>query len=395
MKRICSLSLMLVCCLAVITRSAETAGGVGALNKKLIEYGWGVPTPDFIRGHIREMEQRPFDGLIFRLNAGRNVLEPVAWDEAKFAKDFEDLREIKWEKFTDNFVIMLAASKQDWFNDDHWRAIENNVRLVARAAKIGRCVGICFDQEPYGDNPWAYTKAAHRDTKSFSEYEAIVRRRAGQFIRAVEGEFPKPKILTFFQLSLFGSLLVPMNPQERSAKLSQQHYALLPAFLNGMLDAAGPDAVIIDGNENAYYYTDSRQHLDVYHMITQRGLYLIDPALWPKYRAQVQAGQALYIDQYFGLRTNKVLGHYMTPEERPKWFEHNVYWAMYTADRYVWCYSERMNWWTNKDIPPGCEQAVVSALAKLKSGQKLGFDLKPIVEAAAARQRAAPMVPKK
>ena len=267
--------------------------------------------------------------------------------------------------------------------------------LVTKGARLARCVGVCFDAEPYGANPWAYTRAAHRGTKSFGEYEAIVRRRGGQFVRAIESELPKPKILTFFQLSLFGGELRPMDPRQRSAKLSQQHYALLPAFLNGMLDAAGPDVVIIDGNENAYYYTDSRQHLDVYHLITQRGLLLIDPALWAKYRAQVRVGQALYIDQYFGLRTNKVLGHFMTPEERPKWFEHNVYWAMYTADRYVWCYSERMNWWTNRDIPPGCEEAIRSAKAKLAAGQGLGFDLRPIVEGATVRQRSASTAPSK
>jgi len=384
-----------VCLILATSLLAQTAAGVAALDKKLVEYGWEVPTPDFIRANIRQMEQRPFDGLIFKLKAGTNVLEPKAWEESKFAKDLEDLREITWEKFTDNFVIMLAASNQDWFNDEHWKAIENNVRLVARAAKVGRCVGICFDQEPYGENPWAYTKAAHRQSKSFAEYEAIARRRGAQYIRAVEGEFPKPKILTFFQLSLFGGLLKPMKPELRATQLSQTGYALLPAFLNGMLDAAGPDAVIIDGNENAYYYTDSRQHLNVYHLITQQGLYLVDPALWSKYRAQVQVGQALYIDQYFGLRTNKVLGHFMTPEERPKWFEHNVWWTMHTTDRYVWCYSERMNWWTNKDVPPGCEEAIRSARATLAAGQKLGFDLKPLVDAASARERAGKESPPK
>ena len=35
--------------------------------KKLIEYGWDVPQPAYIRANIREMEKKPFDGLIFRL----------------------------------------------------------------------------------------------------------------------------------------------------------------------------------------------------------------------------------------------------------------------------------------------------------------------------------------
>lgn len=44
-----------------------------------------------------------------------------------------------------------------------------------------------------------------------------------------------------------------------------------------------------------------------------------------------------------------------------KWFKHNAYWALATTDKYVWCYSERTNWWTGKGIPLGCEKAIRSA----------------------------------
>ncbi len=356
-------------------------------EKKLIEYGWDVPTPDFIRAHIREMEQKPFDGIIFRLQAGSNVFEPTPWDDTKLAADVENLANIQWEKFTDNFAIMLAASGQDWFDDAQWTAIERNTGLVAKAAKAARCIGICFDPEPYGTNPWEYATAAHKDAKSFSEYQAQVRKRGAQFIKAVESELPNPKILTFFQLSLFADLCVPMKPEDRDAKLATRGYAFLPAFLQGMLDGAGPGVVIIDGNENAYYYSDARSYFDVYHLMTQRALNMVDSTLWPKYRAQVQAGQSLYVDQYYALRTMRVLGNYMTPAEESKWFEHNVYYALYSTDQYVWCYSERMNWWTNTTVPDGAENAIRSARAKITNGEPLGFDLRPIAEAAAKRER--------
>jgi len=368
--------------------AADTAGGARALDKKLIEYGWDVPFADYVEANIRAMEKRPFDGLIFKLRGGGRALVPWAWKTAKFEKDFEACKNIQWGRFTDNFVVLWAASDQDWFNDEHWKAIEHNVGIVAKAARLARCVGVCWDPEPYGTNPWSYAKAQHRDTKSFAEYEAMARRRGAQFVRSIQGELPKAQILTFFQLSVMGRLLKPMDPKERAGNLSQAGYALLPAFLNGMLDAAKPDVRIIDGNEPAYYYTDSRQHLAVAHTIAQRGLLLIDPKLWPAYRQHVRVGQALYIDQYFGLRARKVLGHHMTAAERRKWFEHNVYWAMYTSDKYVWCYSEKMNWWKNRGVPPGCEEAIHSAKAKLAAGKPLGFDIKPIVERVRERQRA-------
>ncbi len=388
MCRWTALCIVLLCLGLVSIAFAGTLNTVRMLDKKLIEYGWDVPFPDYIRDNIREMEKRPFDGLIFKLHGGGRVLEPEPWDESKFQADYEALRAIRWRRFTDNFVIMWAASKQDWFNDEHWRAIEHNVRLVARAARVGRCKGVCFDPEPYGPNPWAYSQAAHRDSKSFEEYEAMVRRRGAQFIRAIEREFPGVHFMTLFQLSVLSPLLRSMDPQERAQKLSRHHYGLLPAFFNGMLEAASDKVIFTDGNEGAYYYTKSEQHFSAYHRITQQALLLVYPGLWPKYRRQVRAGQALYIDQYFGLRKRKVLGHYMKPDERAKWFEHNVYWALYTTDKYVWCYSERMNWWKGQNIPPGCEEAIRSARRKLASGQGLGFDLRPIVEAAKARERA-------
>lgn len=378
------------CCTAfnLATYAADPAPGTA--GKKLIEYGWDVPTPDFVATHIRDMEKRPFDGLIFKLNGGGSVFDPKPWDAAKFAKDFNVLPTIQWKKFTDNFVIMWSASDQDWFNDTQWANIESHATLMARAAKAAHCVGLCFDAEPYGTDPWSYTDAPHHATKGFAEYEAVVRKRGAQFIRAIQKEMPQPKLLTFFMDSLFLDLCRPMPKDLREQRLSLEHYALYPAFLEGIIEGAAPGAEIIDGNENSYYYTKSREYLDEYHGVTQRARYLVGSKCWPAYRDKVRAGQALYIDQYFGLRKERVLGNYMTPDQRPKWFEHNAYWALYTADTYVWCYSERMNWWKNQDIPQGAEEALRAARAAIDAGRQLSFQLAPIVKAAQVREIADP-----
>jgi hypothetical protein len=373
--------------LGVAVLCAYSVAQAPTIEKKIVEYGWDVPAAEYVRGHIREMEQRPFDGVIFRLEGKANVLEPAAFDESAYAKDFDNLANISWEKFTDNFLMMWAASEQDWFDDAQWEAIAHNTSLIAKAARTGKCVGICFDPEPYGKNPWSYKETAHKDTKSFAEYGAKVRERGVAFIRAIEQEFPHPKILSFYQLALFAPFCGPMSDDERAAKLESHDYALYPAFFMGMLEAASPETAFIDGNESAYYYHDALPYFEAYHLITQRALNMVGPALRAKYRAQVQVGQALYVDQYFGLRAQKVLGDYMTPTEQPKWFEHNVYWAMQTSDRYVWCYSERMNWWTDKDVPQGALDALRSGREKANKGEPLGFDLRPIAEAAARRER--------
>jgi hypothetical protein len=155
-----------------------------------------------------------------------------------------------------------------------------------------------------------------------------------------------------------------------------------------MLNAAGPGTKITDGNENAYYYQDSHAYFDAYQLMTQRALYMLDPAMWPAYRTHGRAGQALYVDQYYAMRAEKTLGNYMTPEQQNQWFEHNTYWALYTSDEYVWCYSERMNWWKNETVPKGSEDAIRSARKKIAEGAPLGFDLVPVVAAAKEREKA-------
>jgi hypothetical protein len=70
----------------------------------------------------------------------------------------------------------------------------------------------------------------------------------------------------------------------------------------------------------------------------------------------------------------------LTPDERLRWFEHNVYYALVTSDEYVWCYSERMHWWQDK-VPDGTEAAIRSARTKIAEGQPLGFDIGDFIAA--------------
>lgn len=372
---------------ALVARRAAIAGMLGLLlapsvalraespaperpAKKLIEYGWDVPYPDQVRKEIREMERRPFDGIIFRLREWNHAFDPRPWDEAKLKSQLDALAAIEWKTFTDNFLCLYAANnwKMDWFNDEQWDRITANLRLTARAAKIGRCVGLVFDPEPYGDNPWAY--AAKNHDRSFAEVEAQVRKRGVQFMAALQTELPSVRLLTFFHQSLFAGLLDLPDLEQRQSRLAKHPWGLLSAFWNGVLEAAAPGARIIDGYEPAYYFTSGEQFFRAYHLIRQRSLSLVPPALRSKHAATVQAGMALYMDQVLGLRQppEKYLSHYLTPAERLRLFEHNLYFALAVSDEYVWCYSERMNWWKNQ-VPDGAEAAVRAARDLIVQGR--------------------------
>lgn len=375
------------------------AAGAGAADladlrgKKLIEYGWDVPNPAQLQAGQKAMEQRPFEGVIYRLNGGYNafVTKPLA--PAAFAEDQRILKSLRFERFNENFVLIWGSPPAgwDWFDDAQWKAVEGNARLLVRAARSGPLAGICFDPEPYDFDLWNYAKQPRASSRTFAEYRAQVRKRGAQLMRAFEKSLPAAVILTFFHVSLMGDLADVPEP-ERGKRLQERSWGLMPDFFVGMLEGASPGARFVDGNEMAYYTTTREQYFRAYHAIRSRARLLIPPELRTRYDRQVQVGMALYVDQNFALRQpdpESYTSYRMTPDERARWFEHNTYWALYTTDKYVWCYSERMNWWKN-ETPPGLEEAIVSARAKISNGAPLGFDIEPLLKEATSR----PLPPK-
>jgi len=358
-----------------------SAGAHGQANpKKLIEYGWDVRQPSYVAEHIREMEKKPFDGIMMVAEFSHHVFWKKEVDEKAIAAEMEALKKITWEKFTDNFIMMHSRSNMDWFSDEDWKWVLRNVGICAKAAQAGRCVGVCFDPEPFwGRGPWRYEEQPRADEKSFAQFQEMVRKRGAQFMDRIEEEFPNPVIHTFFLSSHLHKAAVEPDPVKRREILKGEFYGLWPAFVNGMLEAADPGTIITDGNEPSYYYSEPLQFFKSYHDIHQTAQALIPLELRSKYRAQVQCAQAIYVEYLCGMRAMHTTGSYLTPKERAKWVEHNVYYGLKSSDRYVWYYSQYMNWWTGWNIPEGMEAAIRSAREKIKSGQPLGFDIAAMV----------------
>jgi len=374
----------------VVVGTAFAQPGRLPATKKLIEYGWDVPTPAFVRDNIAKMEERPFDGLIMRVaGKGRgNIFSGGKWDVADYQADFAALRDIQWGQFKHNFLIMYAASEQDWFSDDDWANVLSNVDIMARCAKAGGC-HLAFDAEPYGKNPWSYSQQKHAADKSFAEYSAKARQRGQQFIQAVGKVLPDNVLVTFFTFSIFAGQMDLQDPAKREDALKQHGYGLYYPFLLGMLDGLGPRMTITDGNEPSYYYDNSEKYFAAHHMMRQRALGLIPPELVGKFQTNTQASQALYMDYVFAkVNWPNIPARSMTPEEQAQWFQHNVYWALKTTDEFVWCYSEKMNWWTDKDVPAGMEDAIVKARDAIADNRGLGFDLRDRMKAIQERRKA-------
>ena len=135
---------------------------------------------------------------------------------------------------------------------------------------------------------------------------------------------------------------------------------------------------LIDGNEHSYYYQSPEEFYKSYLGMRNGAKVYAAADVRDKYDHSVRASQALYVDYVFSMRPDifkDIPSVKLSPQERARWFEHNAYYALQTSDEYVWVYSETMNWWKNENIPPGLENAMISAKEKIARGEALGFSL--------------------
>ncbi|MBP7950230.1 MAG: hypothetical protein KA004_11280 [Verrucomicrobiales bacterium] len=322
-------------------------------EKKFIEIGWDIPDTAFLRENFREMEKEgAFSGVLFRAEAKSGTETTVTtlsgwngepWEKAWFQPALDDLRACRFVKFTDNFLLINATPQRiEWDNDAGWMALEGKARIGAWLAQAGGAKGLALDFEPYGQNQWKFDPAKGR---TFSETSALARKRGAQFVRGVAAEMPHAVLLTFFLNSV---VLRAGRADDPDAILAQEHYGLLPAFFNGMLDAAPPGMVIVDGCENGYYLDSveayQRAALDM-RSWNGPSIRLVAPENRAKYRMQVQAGFGFYLDMFVNAEGNQ---YFRGPLEgsRLKHLERNLAAARDAADEYVWIYGEQCRWWS-------------------------------------------------
>ena len=331
-----------------------------AADKKFIELGWDMPDTKFLRAHYREMqEEGPFDGVIFRVEAttsdGKKVSTQAGWNREPWKQEWfdaplADLKACQFTRFTHNFVQFNATPQLiAWDDEEGWRGLEGKLRICARLAREGGAKGIAPDFEPYGDNQWKFDPAKGR---TFASTAALARQRGAQFTRGIAAEMPEAVVLTLFLNSV---VLGAGRAEDPAALLAREHYGLLPAFFNGMLDAAPPSLVIVDGCEYGYYMDNveayQRAALEM-RSWTSSAIKLVAPENRSKYRQQVQAGFGFYLDMF----ENEPGSTYYRPPldgSRLKRLSRNLCAARDAADEYVWVYGEQCRWWSGlaKDKP--------------------------------------------
>ncbi len=331
-------------CLAVLPAGRVTAE-THLRATKLIEYGVDYPSIKYTRLHVRRMEQAPFDGVVLRWTAGpegktRDVSHTFFTGERipESAVDtaIADLKATTFNRFTDNFLNVRVIPGHaddhpdhngDWFDDTLWRSILHNAGAAATVARNGGLKGILFDPEAYHGNPWHYRDQKHRAERTFEEYVAKVRQRGRQFIRAMNAAYPDITLIAIFSTS---AALAAHEIRSGGRASLEESGGLLPAFMDGIIEASTPQTTLIDGYETAYPFTEYRQFADARDLMAEGAAALSEiPEL---YRKKMKVG--------FGLST----GH-VTPEE----LRHTLRYASRFAHRYIWIWSaHNTNWWEGR-----------------------------------------------
>ncbi|MEM1042360.1 MAG: hypothetical protein AAGI91_06980 [Bacteroidota bacterium] len=359
-------------------------------EKTLLHFGWSTPGVDFLLDHPEDLGISPFDGISFHLGTGRwleAISYPGIYDQPLLAfadrpwtaeeLRLDELGGIEWGALEGNFVAQMGQSFEtlDWFDDDHWATVAANARLVSQAVAASGARGILFDPEYYGFadyNPWRYFPWAYPD-RTFEEVEVQVRQRGVEYVQALQSARADMVVLSLWWMG------VVYAQTQANGSLEGSGYEFMRAFLNGMLDGARPGLTLVDGNEGTYYVDESWLVSNNYDFLRYEATTLLDPVHRPAWQTEHQVGYAVYADYPLGLDPAYVWGH---PEDfQLDWFEHNVYHALLTTDEFVWVYDEEINWWDEPDagwaryVPPGTEERIASARAKLAAGKGLGFDL--------------------
>lgn len=315
------------------------------LNRgKIIEMGWGTPSPIYIRDHIQEMQQIPLDGIVigFADNENRTIFGNSLWGTQMvniedYSQSIEAIKSTQFGRFTENFLrINVMPGEIDWY-DESFDSVIKNAKLAAQIARSGGLRGILLDIEHYQGKPFYYLSQPKRQEHSFREYQQKVREQGRQFIQAMNEAYPDIRIILTFGYHI---------AYVEKKSIEQANYGLLPSFLDGMLEGASPNTLIFDGWEFSYGYKTEEQFQESYETIHKNGLERTN--VKEDFITHYRASFGLWIDVGQVWNINDYTKNYFTPEQ----FEDSMRFALNYTDGYVWIYSQKAKWWDGKMPQP-------------------------------------------
>ena len=344
--------LLLAGCSIAAPKTISTTSVSNTSPKKLIQIGWDQPTTEYLRDNWQKLdESAPFDGLTMEVrfsDKGQNYNEystmtPQKWNREALQAPLKNLQATHFKKLTSNFIrVNSPLGHLDWYDDAAWDAAISNVAdlaWLAKKATNAHIKGFSFDTETYNARQYQWRPDSGH---SFAETSAQARKRGAQMMKAVTAEYPD---ITIWALWLFSKTQMAGDV---NAQLPLEDYGLWPAFVNGWLDALPPQAKLVDGMEEAYYFTNLQDFAEIYATLRNVNSPLLRDLLAPenrvKYQTQVSIAFGIYLDSFLS-DSSQAAGL-----ER---LRQTLTTALNVSDEYVWLYNEQVKWWPiGADILP-------------------------------------------
>jgi hypothetical protein len=318
-------------------------------EKRVLEWGWNTPRLQAIPQYADQLENLPFDGAIFDIATPADT-RGLSWtlfgdqpvDQTLLGEIADQLNDFKWGRLTDNFLrVNFSPSNVDWFDD--FSTILNNFEAIARLAKQLGFKGIMLDTEQYGEMlPFDYRQQLYNSKYTYEQYDAQVYTRGQAVMQAFQKGYPGLTILYTFGISI--------GSQPGANNRSEFKYGLLLPFIEGMISAADDNITLVDAFEGSYIYREDLQFLQAYKLIKgiTRDTLARDPERYDQF---IQAGFGLWLDHNYCNEPG------LTPANcpsgfTPEMFQQAINYALQYTDRYVWIYSQGVNWYTGEGIPP-------------------------------------------
>lgn len=392
--------LSLGCALALAGTACAAGYGV-----KYIATGWdiGRATAEQVLARADQFDELPIAGIALGLSAeqdGASLDAGYAWNDPawryeSFAKYPALFRQIVAHKsLRESFLacglsarrtegrkaVLGGRSPRVALDDDAaWARLANNYGVLARLAREGGLRGLLVDNEDYHGTGQFDLKPGDGDWKSAN---AKMRARGRQLFKAVFDAYPDVRLLFFWAFSnarTQASAPDPAAALERSGRL-------FPAFLNGMLDVMPPEAVFIDGDEDAYTFRAEDGAFDrAFVTLMRDALAFVAPENRAKYRAQMRNSFGLYLDQYVGAKYRTRAGKRGVPNNwyrppvdgsRDRAFLEDLAAATRAADEYVWVYGERFSFIDWEGDLNGTMRPWNAFLPRQTWNERLGLDAK-------------------
>lgn len=261
-------------------------------------------------------------------------------------------------KIPEIFVnIASAGSPPPDVFDAEYSTVVNNFKVVAQAAKEAGFTGLMLDQEEYqwpNYTVWDSNKVKYASSKTREEYKDQMYLRGKEIITAVNSVFPNIKIINFY-------CFTPPN------KPNESDYRLYIPFCDGLIAGADSGTKIIEATEDAYPWKEVSDFVNGKRRIESEAKLLSRNPL--KLNTNFEIGYGIWMD--FGSsycppqsgcwQQNVESGNLHLNSWTPADWQKVVTNALNYSDSYVWVYSERLDWWTNMNLPQAYVDATKAA----------------------------------